>query len=78
MNGWIRHKDDKKLCFWVQKTKKTFILYTKQAVYTIFNFKDKRQEKDKKNIHTLHHLDYSLCSFELVLLIRKDIRPHVM
>ena len=65
--------------FWgVQKTKKTFILYTKQAVYTIFNFKDKRQEKDKKNIHTLHHLGYSLCSFVLVLLIRKDIRPHVM
>jgi hypothetical protein len=71
-------KCDKKLCFGVQKTKKTFILYTKQAVYTIFNFKDKRQEKDKKNIHTLHHLGYSLCSFVLVLLIRKDIRPHVM
>ena len=61
MNGWIRHKDDKKLCF--------------------------RCTKDKKNIHTLHHLGYSLCSFVLghmlcsfvlVLLIRKAIRPYVM
>jgi len=68
--------------FWGTKDKQNIHTLHQASFLHHFQFQRqktrKRQEKDKKNIHTLNHLGYSLCSYVLVLLIRKAIRPNVM
>jgi hypothetical protein len=64
--------------FWGTKDKKNIHTLHQASFLHHFQFQRQKTRKRQKNIHTLHHLGYLLCSFVLVLLIRKAIRPNVM